>query len=236
MNTLQQHACIRLKSVKWLIGVDEAGRGCLAGPVVAGACVLGCKFFESPEALDLSVAINDSKQLSEKARMAQFAIIENLREKGLLDFEVASGSVEEIETFNILGATRLAMRRALEGLTMRSRCWELPDAATDGPIFKSARTVEILVDGRPLKPFPYSHAGLVKGDGKSLAIAIASIAAKVTRDHEMCKLAEKYPDYLFEKHKGYGTAAHRAALQKHGALVIHRKLFLQKIVNPDRSS
>jgi len=230
MNALQQYDRIRLKSSECLIGLDEAGRGCLAGPVVAGACALGHDFFESPEAIELSVAINDSKQLSENARTAQFAVIEKLRGMGLLDFEVASSSVEEIEALNILGATRLAMRRALEGLATRLKDWKLPESATEGPLFQPERTVDILVDGRPLKPFPYVHIGLVKGDAKSLTIAIASIAAKVTRDREMCLLAKQHPEYSFERHKGYGTAIHRTALQKHGALVIHRKLFLQKIL------
>ncbi len=230
MNPLQLHDYEQFAEFDWLIGIDEAGRGCLAGPVVAGACLLGRDFFESSEAIELSAAINDSKQLSEKARTAQFAIIEGLREQNLLDFEVASGSVEEIEAFNILGATRLAMKRALEGLAARSVGWELPDVTTEGSLFQSTSTVGILVDGRPLKPFPYAHSGLVKGDGKSLAIATASIAAKVTRDREMLQLAKQYPQYFFAKHKGYGTAKHRSALKKYGALAIHRKLFLQKIL------
>lgn len=233
MNTLQQHDFLQLDSAKWLIGVDEAGRGCLAGPVVAGACLLKRGFFKSVEALELSSAINDSKQLSEKARTEQFSVIEKLRGQGLLDFEVASSSVEEIEAFNILGATRLAMKRALEGLATRSSGWKLPASTTDGPLFQHADRVLMLVDGRPLKPFPYAHTGLVKGDGKSLAIAIASIAAKVLRDREMAKLSEAHPEYFFEKHKGYGTALHRRALLEHGVLEIHRKLFLQKILSSE---
>ena len=229
MNPLQTHDHEKLAEFKWIIGVDEAGRGCLAGPVTAGACVLERDFFESAEALELSAAVNDSKKLSEKTRAAQFAIIEKLREQRLLDFEVASGSVEEIETLNILGATRLAMQRALEGLSDRSNDWSLPQAAVDGPLFQQANRICIFVDGRPLKPFPYAHVSLIKGDGRSLAIAIASIAAKVVRDRKMAGLAKLYPQYGFEKHKGYGTLLHREALRKYGALAIHRKLFLQKI-------
>ena len=230
MNALQGHDAAQLAEVDWLIGIDEAGRGCLAGPVTAGACVLGRNFFDSPEAVELSAAINDSKQLSAKAREAQLEIIEQLREQGLLDFEVASGSVEEIAELNILGATRLAMRRAVDGLAARANGWELPLLASDGPLFESAGGVRIVVDGRPLKPFPYTHTGVVKGDGKSLAIAMASIAAKVSRDRVMLELAETYPEYDFAKHKGYGTAAHRAALHQHGATVIHRELFLRKVL------
>lgn len=230
MNALQTHDAAQLLEVDWLIGIDEAGRGCLAGPVTAGACVLSRDFFASKEAVALSTAINDSKQLSAKARAAQLAIIEQLRDQGLLDFEVASGSVEEIAEFNILGANRLAMRRAAEGLAGRADGWELPLLAADGPLFETTGGVRIIVDGRPLKPFPYTHTGIVKGDGKSLAIAMASIAAKVSRDRVMLDLAGEYPAYGFEQHKGYGTAVHRAALHAHGATPIHRELFLRKVL------
>ena len=231
MNALQRHDCIELESVDWLIGVDEAGRGCLAGPVVAGACLLSRKFFESQKAIELSVGINDSKQLSAPTRAEQFELMINLREQGFLDFAIAFGTVEEIEELNILGATRLAMKRTLEKLAGRQVEWALPLSEIDGPLFKSASKVHILVDGRPLKPFQYTHTGLVKGDSKSLAIAMASIAAKVVRDREMERLAEQYPEYGVGRHKGYGTAYHRAALKKHGALAIHRKLFLRKVLD-----
>ena len=226
MNALQKHDFIELESVDCLIGVDEAGRGCLAGPVTAGACLLRRGFFESDEAIELSASINDSKKLSSKARSAQFTVINQLGDQGLLDFEVASGSVEEIEMFNILGATRLAMKRALEALAARLSNLELPESTTDGPLFRRTNHVSILVDGRPLKPFPYAHTGMVKGDGKSLAIAMGSIVAKVSRDREMIRLAEQYPEYAFDKHKGYGTAAHRTALRKYGVTDIHRQLFV----------
>lgn len=230
MNALQMHDAAQLLEVDWLIGIDEAGRGCLAGPVTAGVCVLTRDFFDSSDAIALSAAINDSKQLTATARADQLTIIEQLRDQGLLDFEVASGSVEEIAELNILGATRLAMQRAVEGLAARADRWELPMMALDGPLFESAGGVGIIVDGRPLKPFPYTHTGIVKGDGKSLAIAMASIAAKVSRDRAMLELAKTYPEYGFEQHKGYGTAMHRAALHAHGATPIHRELFLRKVL------
>ncbi|MFQ3226421.1 MAG: ribonuclease HII [Lentimonas sp.] len=233
MNALQQHDVAQLIEVDRLIGIDEAGRGCLAGPVTAGACVLTSAFFEAKEAVQLSTAINDSKQLSATARAQQLAVIEQLRDRGLLDFAVASGSVEEIAEFNILGATRWAMRRAVEGLAARADGWELPLVAADGPLFESVGGVRIIVDGRPLKPFPYTHTGIVKGDGKSLAIAMASIAAKVSRDRVMLELAKQYPGYGIEKHKGYGTAVHRAALHAHGATPIHRALFLRKVLGKE---
>lgn len=231
MNNLQQHDRDRLQASEWLVGIDEAGRGCLAGPVVAGACVLNAAFFESEKALALSALINDSKQLTAEAREVQYGVLEQLQSEGLLDFAAASSSVAEIAQLNILGATRLAMQRASESLASRSGVWELPSVASDGPLFAAeSASVKLIVDGRQLKPFPFVHEGIVKGDGKSLSIAMASIAAKVTRDREMKVLATKYPEYGFEVHKGYGTKRHREALLAHGASGIHRELFLRKIL------
>ena len=231
MNSLQAYDRDWLSDYSRLIGIDEAGRGCLAGPVVGGACVFSQKLFESPDALVQSALINDSKQLSAESRESQFTVLESLRAEGLIDFAVASGSVAEIAEHNILGATRLAMQRAIEQLAQQADEWSLPHVAAADPLFKAASEVKLIVDGRPLKPFPYAHEGVIKGDGKSLSIAMASIAAKVTRDREMLRLAEKYPVYGFSQHKGYGTAAHRAALIKHGASPIHRDLFLRKVLD-----
>mgnify|MGYP005670754309 FL=1 len=230
MNSLQAYDRDWLLDYSRLIGIDEAGRGCLAGPVVAGACVFSLKLFESPEALVRSALINDSKQLSTESRESQFTLLESLQAEGLIDFAVASGSVAEISEHNILGATRLAMQRAIEQLAQQADGWSLPQVAAADPLFKAASEVKVIVDGRPLKSFPYAHEGVIKGDGKSLSIAMASIAAKVTRDREMLRLAEKYPVYGFAQHMGYGTAAHRAALIKHGASPIHRELFLRKLL------
>lgn len=231
LNTLQQYDADRLSSCTQLIGVDEAGRGCLAGAVVAGACVLNQTFFKSSQALEQSALINDSKQLTAEARDVQYAVLDRLKTAGLIDIAVASASVDEIGEHNILGATRLAMRRAVEQLEARAIDWQLPHPAAGDPLFRAEMGVKIVVDGRPLKPFPYAHDGVVKGDGKSLAIAMASIAAKVSRDREMRRLAEAYPAYGFDQHKGYGTAVHRAALIKYGATPIHRKLFLRKVLH-----
>jgi ribonuclease HII len=230
VNSLQTYDRDWLSDYSRLIGIDEAGRGCFAGPVVAGACVLGQKLFESPDALAHSALINDSKQLSAESRESQFTVLESLRAEGLIDFAVASGSVAEIAEHNILGATRLAMQRAIEQLAQKADGWSLPHVAAADPLFKAASEVKLIVDGRPLKPFPYAHEGVTTGDGKSLSVAMASIAAKVTRDREMLRLAEKYPVYGFAQHKGYGTAAHRAALIKHGASPIPRDLFLRKVL------
>lgn len=230
LNRLQQHDALQLSGCKWLMGIDEAGRGALAGPVVAGACVLAESFFQSPYAVEVSAEVNDSKQLSPEARAKYFRQIEDLQKAGLVDFAVASASVPEIAERNILGATRLAMQRAVEALAARALDWELPEAAAEGPLFSDAAPVKLIVDGRHLKPFPYTHCGIVKGDGKSLSIAMASIAAKVTRDLELVRLATDYPDYGFEGHKGYATKGHRLAILTHGASPVHRKLFLRKIL------
>ncbi|MEM7790293.1 MAG: ribonuclease HII [Verrucomicrobiota bacterium] len=231
MNALQKHDNALLENCSYLIGVDEAGRGALAGPVTAGASVLSKAFFEDESLLEQSGLVNDSKQMSAQSRERQYAALVLLRDKKHLDFEVASSTTEEIEELNILGATRLAMRRAVEALAKRSKDWDLPLQVLEGPLFESSSETKLIVDGRALKPFPYAHEGIVKGDGKSLAIAIASIAAKVARDRLMQKLAARYPIYDFGQHKGYATAAHRAAILSHGACMIHRSLFLRKILS-----
>lgn len=236
LNGLQQHDALWLSSHDWLIGIDEAGRGALAGPVVAGACVINRAFFESTEAVELSGLVNDSKQLTAQAREQYYDQIQYLREKGLLDVAVAQATVAEIADYNILGATRLAMRRAVEVLAGRAVGWTLPEAAASGPLFAENCPVRLIVDGRPLKPFPYAHEGIVKGDGKSLCIAMASIAAKVSRDRELTRLAADYPAYGFDGHKGYATKRHRTAILAHGASPLHRELFLRKILKSGSGS
>ena len=233
MNKLQSHDVTVLTEMDLIVGIDEAGRGCLAGPVTAGACAVRKEFFKNSEVLKRSSAINDSKQLSAEARAEQFSIIEELQAEGWLDFAVAEASVELIAERNILGATRWAMQVAVETLAKHAAgAWALPIESVDGPLFKAAvpSAVCLLVDGRPLKPFPYAHTALVKGDGRSLVIAMASIAAKVSRDATMQGLDAAYPGYNFAKHKGYGTAAHRAALKALGPCPAHRELFLRKVL------
>lgn len=232
MSELQEHDRAVLEKTRWLIGVDEAGRGALAGPVAAGACVLTRSFFDSMDALRRTEGVRDSKQLDPPERARLVAEMEALRAEGLLDFAVVAGPVSRIETENILGATRWAMGEALESLAGRAGGWRLPAAAEAGPLFASAEAgvPRILVDGRPLKPFPYAHEALVRGDGASLAIAMAGLAAKVFRDRQMERLAVDYPGYGLEKHKGYGTAAHRSAIGRFGPSAVHRRLFLRKIL------
>lgn len=229
MNYLQTHDYERMPDAGRLIGIDEAGRGCLAGPVVAGACRLQADFFQSLEALELTARFDDSKSLSQKEREALYGVLLALQSDGWIDFAVAEASVDEIAQNNILGATRLAMQRAVEHLADRAIDWELPTGISDEPLFARAASVRLLVDGRPLKPFPYTHEAIVGGDGQSLSIAMASVAAKVLRDRRMSELAQQYPAYGFEQHKGYGTQAHRTAILEHGPCRVHRLLFLRRI-------
>ena len=178
-----------------ICGVDEAGRGPLAGPVYAAAVVL--------KKGQIIEGVNDSKKLSEKKREALFDKIINEAE----DFSIASASAREIDEYNILNATFLAMKRAADSLKTK------PQYA--------------MIDGNRLPPLDIPAETIVKGDAKSLSIAAASILAKVSRDRYMLEMAEKYPQYQFEKHKGYGTKLHYEMLDKYGPCEIHRQTFLK---------
>jgi len=182
-------------------GVDEAGRGPLAGPVVAAAVIFEKKFLEAEA--DRSLAgLDDSKKLPAARREFFHALLAACPHARI---GVASASVAEIDSLNILRATHLAMARAVAQLAPP------PDLA--------------LVDGLPVKGLPVPHRAIVGGDGASLSIAAASVMAKVTRDRRMTELAEEFPAYGFERHKGYGTAAHLDALRRHGPCPAHRKSF-----------
>ena len=180
-----------------ICGVDEAGRGPLAGPVCAAAVML-------PPGIEIP-GLNDSKKLTEKKRDALYDQIC----ASAITYGIAFASVAEIEELNILCATFLAMRRAVEQLKQ-----------TPGLV---------LVDGNRNPGLPYETECVVKGDGKCADIAAASILAKVTRDRYMLEQAERFPQYGFEKHKGYGTPAHYAALREYGPSEIHRPSFLKKM-------
>ena len=182
--------------VKVICGVDEAGRGPLAGPVCAAAVIL-------PMNLEIP-GLTDSKKLTDKKRRELFPII---KERAIA-YGIGLASHEEIDEINILQATYLAMERALAQLEVK------PDIA--------------LIDGNRAKDFGLPVRTVVKGDSLSMNIAAASILAKVTRDDLMLELAQEYPQYGFEVHKGYGTKAHYEALRVHGASAIHRMSFLKK--------
>ena len=182
--------------IKVICGVDEAGRGPLAGPVCAAAVIL-------PPHLEIP-GLTDSKKLTDKKRRELFPVIK----EQAMAYGIGLASEQEIDEINILQATFLAMQRALDQLSIK------PDLA--------------LIDGNREKDFGIPVKTVVKGDSLSMNIAAASILAKVTRDNLMIQLAEQYPEYGFEIHKGYGTKAHYAALTDHGASPIHRKTFLKK--------
>lgn len=183
--------------VERICGVDEAGRGPLAGPVCAAAVIL-------PRGLEIE-GLNDSKKLSEKKRDKLFDAIC----AEAVSYGIAFASVEEIEEVNILNAAMLAMNRAIEKLSVK------PTLA--------------LIDGNRDSAINMPSRCVVKGDAKCADIAAASILAKVTRDRYMLEIAGKYPEYHFEKHKGYGTKLHYEALREYGPCEIHRPSFLRKM-------
>ena len=182
-------------------GVDEAGRGPLAGPVVAAAVILPASWAESGLPAELA-GLNDSKQLTETQREKFFTFLTGT---GEIEFGIAEISAAVIDEINILQATHRAMNAALGQLS------PLPPHA--------------LVDGRPVKTLCVPQTAIVKGDARSFSIAAASVLAKVTRDRRMREFAAQFPAYGFAEHKGYGTAKHLAAIAQHGACPIHRKTF-----------
>lgn len=181
----------------FLCGVDEAGRGPLAGEVYAAAVILD-------PSKPIIAGLNDSKKLTEKKREAMFDEIL----ASCLDYCVATASVEEIEEWNILGATMLAMQRAVAGLK------QIPE--------------HVLIDGNRSPNLELSSETVVKGDATSASIAAASVLAKVSRDRALRELDLQYPQYGFAKHKGYGTKAHYEAIEKYGMCPAHRPSFLKK--------
>ena len=185
-----------------ICGIDEAGRGPLAGPVCAAAVKL-------PNGLIIP-GVNDSKKLTEKKREQLFDVIKDTA----VAYSIAFATVEEIEEMNILNATMLAMKRACEGLEPK------PDFA--------------IIDGNKTPKLNCPAYSIVKGDSLSQSIAAASILAKVSRDRLITKAAEEYPQYFFEKHKGYGTALHTEMIKKYGPCPIHRMSFLKKILKDNK--
>ena len=197
MNWIEYEQSAELKGYKAICGVDEAGRGPLAGPVCAAAVIL------PPNTI--IDGVNDSKKLTEKKREALFDVIKETA----VSYSIAYASVEEIESINSLNATMLAMKRAVEGLDVKA------DYA--------------MIDGNKMPPLDIDGETIVKGDAKSISIACASILAKVSRDRLLYEYAKEYPQYQFDKHKGYGTSAHREAILEYGPCPYHRMSFLKKI-------
>lgn len=183
---------------RYIAGIDEAGRGPLAGPVYAAAVIL-------PPDIRLD-GINDSKKLSPKKREELFDEIT----KKAVCYSIFSVDEKKIDEINILNATHMAMNGAAASLSQK------PDY--------------VIIDGNSIKNMTFPHETIVKGDAKSISIAAASVLAKVARDRYITKMAERYPEYGFEKHKGYGTKEHTDAILKYGVTPIHRKTFLKKLL------
>ena len=198
MNWLEYEEKAAQKGFRAVCGVDEAGRGPLAGPVYAAAVIL-------PQGKIIE-GVNDSKKLSEKKREALFEVIK----EEALSYAIAYATVEEIESINILNATMLAMKRAVEGLDVRA------DYA--------------MIDGNRMPGLSIGAECIVKGDAKSMSVACASILAKVSRDRLLYEYAEEFPQYGFDKHKGYGTKQHCEELLRCGPCKYHRMSFLGKIL------
>lgn len=194
MPDLTLELALQARGFAIIAGIDEAGRGPLAGPVAAAAVILPDGF--TCEGLD------DSKKLSAARREKLFEI---LTADPKVVWSVAMADREEIDRLNILRATHLAMKRAAESLSV------IPERC--------------LIDGLPVRDFPFPHDGIVKGDGLSLSIAAASIIAKVTRDRIMRELDREFPEFGFARHQGYGTKAHLEALRTHGPCCHHRRSF-----------
>lgn len=197
--TMDKEAEIKAQGYSAVCGIDEAGRGPLAGPVVAAAVIL-------PDGIQLP-GVTDSKKITEKKRELLFDFVK----EHALAWGIGQASQEEIDEINILQATFLAMRRAVDALPVSA------DFA--------------LIDGNRIDGLNIPSECVVGGDGKVLSIAAASILAKVTRDRYMREMAKQYPQYGFEAHKGYGTKAHYAAIEQYGICPLHRKTFLKKILH-----
>ena len=198
--------------MEYLVGIDEVGRGPLAGPVAVGVLVMKTKSVKRFRLFDKKgeTFLRDSKKLSEKQREEWFEIICAERKRGALDFSVSFVSHIMIDKSGLAWALRIATARSLVRLAISTDSAIFLDGGLRAPeIFKNQKTI-------------------IKGDEKIPVIALASIVAKVTRDHLMIRMAEKYPQYGFEKHKGYGTKEHFAAIKKHGLCPIHRRSFLLK--------
>lgn len=202
----------RLGTAPGIVGIDEAGRGALAGPVGVGAVYLSRAFYEGYADMPTAQTLTDSKALSPLKREQGYAQLLHWQKEGLLRLSYAEGTLQQIETKGIVFAIQSAMQTALQTL----------EAPSQAPVW---------VDGRPLKTAPFTHKAIIKGDALSLAIGMASIVAKVLRDQKLKKLSSSYPLYGLAQHKGYATTQHRSAIQQHGPHpLLHRSLYLRNLL------
>ncbi len=211
------------KEFKYVIGVDEAGRGPLAGPVAVGAVKMACQSGEPARATLAKFIgratlprLRDSKQLNEKQREIWFAVLKRAKLAGKLDFAVSLVSHRVIDKKGISFAIKLGIKRAISRLTVGQARLNL-----------ASKECRVLLDGGLKAPAEFiNQKTIIRGDEKEPIISLASIVAKVTRDRHMARMAKKYPNYGFEKHKGYGTKKHLAAVRRQGVTPIHRTSFL----------
>lgn len=214
------------KGHKYLIGIDEVGRGPLAGPVAVGAVCIYTEYRK--HVAKLFPIIKDSKKLSVKAREEWVVRIREAESAGFLITAVAFVTPAQIDKNGIAPSIRRALANALKAVEHSCLGPSSVTVTEDGPRHDD---VKVLLDGGLRAPVQYKNQEtIIKGDEKELVIALASIVAKVTRDKRMVALAKKFPQYGFEQHKGYGTHAHYEALEKHGLTPHHRKSFLRRLI------
>lgn len=200
------HAIINAMEKTYIVGIDEVGRGPLAGPVTLAACAFPIDF----KLPDFDFKIKDSKKMSEERRKEVYKVLYNLKREGKINFSLSSVSHDLIDKYGLSACIKLAIKRCLVKLEIESG------------------NAKIFLDGGLYAPIEYvNQMTIVKGDEKEEVIALASIIAKVCRDSVMCNLSKKYPEYGFHIHKGYGTKAHYEALEKYGPCEIHRRSFLK---------
>lgn len=217
---------MKQSNYKYIIGIDEVGRGPLAGPVAVG--VVRLKVEKLKVNTKLGQDFRDSKKLSPKAREAWLVKIDEARSEGWLEYAVAFVPPSVIDKKGLSYAIRTAIEKALNQLGNETSKLTAP---IPNSIFNIQRSALVLLDGGLRAPAHYlNQETIIKGDEKELSIALASIVAKVARDKKMVALAKKFPEYGFEKHKGYGTRAHYIAIKKHGITPHHRKSFLNRVL------
>lgn len=203
---------------KFYIGIDEVGRGPIAGPVTL--CAVVSFIGRTPEEFK---NIKDSKQLTEKKREEWFKIMKEAKKRGEIDFTIFSGTNDSIDKIGIVRTMNACIKKCLETLLSKEKHLEVQPPSKN---YKE-EDVYVLLDGGLRAPANFKNQETItKGDEKEVLIGMASVAAKVSRDWYMVEMAKKFPEYGFEKHKGYGTKAHYEAIKKHGASLLHRKSWL----------
>jgi ribonuclease HII len=215
------------KDFEYLIGIDEVGRGPLAGPVAVGAFLIPVS--NLMKARRIFRGVKESKQLSVEKREGWFKVIRNVRKEGLIDFKVAVRSEKVIDGRGLSFAIKAALKSALDSLRVVGSRGKISSCKI------SPADSRVLLDGGLKAPIEYANQKtIIKGDEKEMVIALASICAKVLRDRKLVKFAKQYPLYGFEIHKGYGTRAHYAAIKRLGMCPLHRRSFLKRLTEVER--